>query len=402
MDRIKINKRNVEALPLVEDGRRIYLDTELPGFMVMVGKRTKTYYVQKDFHGKTKRKSLGKVGAVEAADARKAAKLVLWSPEHAKEFFGFTAQGGSPSTLREALEDYLQVKKSLKPKTRKFYRVVVEQHMSDWLDIPFREITRSMVAQLHAELTERGPYLANRAVDVLQAIWNHVAIDDETLPGNPACKFRKQGVRNKEYRRDAALSLESIGPWSKALYELDSVIACHYLLLVFYTGLRRTEAATLQWDRVDFEKHTLRIDETKNGKPLTIPMTQQVEALLLERHQSSDRDQEWVFPGKGKADHYTRPEVSVARIIRRSGVKFHVHALRNTFITVARRHLGMDVELVKRLVNHAPSRDVTEGYASDFQLEQLREPAQRIADCLDSYLYKKPANNIVSLSSKPA
>jgi len=46
----------------------------------------------------------------------------------------------------------------------------------------------------------------------------------------------------------------------------------------------------------------------------------------------------------------------------------------------------MDVELVKRLVNHAPSRDVTEGYASDFQLEQLREPAQRIADTLEAHL----------------
>jgi len=62
----------------------------------------------------------------------------------------------------------------------------------------------------------------------------------------------------------------------------------------------------------------------------------------------------------------------------------------------------MDVELVKRLVNHAPSRDVTEGYASDFQLEQLREPAQRIADCLDSHLYRKPTDNVVSLNSQTA
>ena len=36
--------------------------------------------------------------------------------------------------------------------------------------------------------------------------------------------------------------------------------------------------------------------------------------------------------------------------------------------------------LTKRLVNHAPPNDVTEGYAADWTIAQLREPAQRIAD----------------------
>lgn len=36
--------------------------------------------------------------------------------------------------------------------------------------------------------------------------------------------------------------------------------------------------------------------------------------------------------------------------------------------------------LARRLVNHARPHDVTEGYAADWTVEQLREPAQRIAD----------------------
>ena len=39
--------------------------------------------------------------------------------------------------------------------------------------------------------------------------------------------------------------------------------------------------------------------------------------------------------------------------------------------------------LIKRLVNHARPGDVTEGYAADWTVEQLREPAQRIADRID-------------------
>ncbi len=42
--------------------------------------------------------------------------------------------------------------------------------------------------------------------------------------------------------------------------------------------------------------------------------------------------------------------------------------------------------LTKRLVNHARPPDVTEGYAADWTVEQLREPAQRVADRIDELM----------------
>ena len=42
--------------------------------------------------------------------------------------------------------------------------------------------------------------------------------------------------------------------------------------------------------------------------------------------------------------------------------------------------------LTKRLVNHARPDDVTEGYAADWTIERLREPAQRIADRLETLM----------------
>ena len=39
--------------------------------------------------------------------------------------------------------------------------------------------------------------------------------------------------------------------------------------------------------------------------------------------------------------------------------------------------------LTKLLVNHARPSDITEGYAADWTVDQLREPAQRIADRID-------------------
>ena len=43
----------------------------------------------------------------------------------------------------------------------------------------------------------------------------------------------------------------------------------------------------------------------------------------------------------------------------------------------------LPISLTKRLVNHARSADVTEGYAADWTVEQLREPAQRVANRID-------------------
>ena len=57
--------------------------------------------------------------------------------------------------------------------------------------------------------------------------------------------------------------------------------------------------------------------------------------------------------------------------------------MRNAFIAVAERELMLPPSLTKRLVNRARPGDVTEGYAADWTVEQLRDPAQRIADRVD-------------------
>ena len=71
------------------------------------------------------------------------------------------------------------------------------------------------------------------------------------------------------------------------------------------------------------------------------------------------------------------------RITRAGGAKFWFHGLRNCFITVAERDLVLPRPLTKRLVNHARPGDVTEGYSADWTVEQLRKPAQRVADRID-------------------
>ena len=74
-----------------------------------------------------------------------------------------------------------------------------------------------------------------------------------------------------------------------------------------------------------------------------------------------------------------------------AGNCFCFYGPRNAFITVAERELMLPRSLTKRLVNHARPSDVTEGYAADWTVDQLREPAQRIADRIDELCALEPA-----------
>ena len=91
-----------------------------------------------------------------------------------------------------------------------------------------------------------------------------------------------------------------------------------------------------------------------------------------------------IFPSrKSTSGHVEDAQRFYTEIGRVGGTKFWFHGLRNSFISVAERELLLPRSLTMRLVNHSRGSDVTEGYAADWTVEQLREPAQRVADRID-------------------
>ena len=86
-------------------------------------------------------------------------------------------------------------------------------------------------------------------------------------------------------------------------------------------------------------------------------------------------DSPLVFPAESKSGHIAEPKEKL-------GVKFTVHGLRNTFITVA-ESLDISPYAIKMLVNHSlpDKQDVTAGYISP-ELDRLRAPMQEISDRL--------------------
>jgi integrase len=297
--------------------------------------------------------------------------------------------------LREAAASYLETRQ-LRPYTVYTYTHVINIAFGDWLDKPLRDITKQQILKRHSRLGEcHGPAYANQAMRVLRAIYNfHLTIAEDAADGpvtwqNPVRALSKSKSWFKVPRRQTVIRPHELGPWLSAVVGLCREGASSvetsvrdYLLVLVFTGLRREEAAGLRWDDIDLKGRTLTVPVTKNGTSHMLPLPDFLVSLLRKRRLNTPG--EFVFPGSGRTGYLVEPRKQMKKVSEACGVKFCLHDLRRTFISIA-ESLDISSYAVKRLVNHKMTGDVTAGYIV-FGVERLRDPVARIANVLLSAL----------------
>jgi len=400
---VRLTKLHVDRLPIPTKGQRFLRDSELKGFAVRVtAGGSKSFCFEKRIKGRSVRRTIGPYPDLSVEKARRQAHIWL----------GLLAEGKNPFkedddrartklTLKFVFADYIKARKSLKPQTVIDYQQLIDRAFRDWRNQSLSEITKSMVQQRHGWLGRRnGPHYANNALRLLRALYNFAGAAYDDAEGQPLVSLNPVSVLTQtrawypNKRRRTVITRAQLPSWYKAVLALrdqlknpkkpedgldpDAALVSDYLLLVLFTGLRRKEAASLRFDRIDFVDQTLTIPDTKNGEPLTLPLSDYLLTLLERR--ANETTGAFVFPGPGKHGHLIEPKRHVKRVIKESGVPFMLHDLRRTFITIA-ESLDLSYYAIKRLVNHKLSGDVTAGYVVA-EVGRLREPMQRITDRL--------------------
>ncbi len=277
------------------------------------------------------------------------------------------------------------------------YRRCFERHAPQWLDRRLDELGRKDVERRFLVLSEHpGPSAANALAKLLGAVYRAACANHEELR-NPVAEWRMGGGRlHRALRRTIAPPAEVLPRWRRGLEGDIPQVVRDMVWMGLYTGLRVSEVSGLKWEDIDAAQRWLRVKETKSGRPLELPVTRQVMEVLERRRGPRRSGSGWVFPGAAGRGPYTRAGNWYARISHGAGAKFWFHGCRNCFITVAVRDLMLPESLVKRLVNHAPTADVTEGYAAEWTHEELREASQRIADRIEA-LAEQPVISAATL-----
>lgn len=393
---MKLTKSIIDKLTVPKDRPQIfYRDEQLKGFALRITQNgVKSFVLEKLVKGKVRRMTLGRYGVLTVEQARKEAQKILGKiasgidPIAEKRSNAMNAQ-----TLKDAWQDYLETRKSLKPKTVYDYSQILNVAFPDWLNKPLLAITKDKISKRHTELgEERGQAYANFAMRLLRALFNFAAGKYEDSRGqsliteNPVKRLSQTKAWYRVERRQTFIKSHELAAWYSGVMQLQNVTLRDYLLLILFTGLRRQEAAKLKWQHIDFKAKTLTIFNTKNHNDHTLPLSDYLYELLARRKQSAIND--YVFPGTGKEGYLIEPRKQMAKVTQLSGVEFTVHDLRRTFITIA-ESLDIAAYSLKKLLNHKMNGDVTAGYIVG-DVERLRKPMQLIADYILQQIALKP------------
>ncbi|MDE0096633.1 MAG: integrase family protein [Gammaproteobacteria bacterium] len=396
--KLTLNKRTVEALEPA-DRPWIAWDDKLTGFGCRVqpsGVRSFIINYRAGDGGRNapnKRVVIGRYGRMTPDHARKKAKELLGRAAGGDDPADERASTRSLPTLGQACDEYVQSDPNRADETQRMYLRYTRLYLTDWLSRPLDSISRRDVEARFHLLTERhGQVPANQCLSFLRSVYRRPCVDYETLR-NPVELWLAGGGRyHAKRRRRISSPAEVLPKWVHGICEtVHNPTIRDLLFFGVYTGMRCGEVMSLHWDRVNLKTGVFRVEETKSGEPLELPVTRQLGDILARRRGHCDDlvDERcmWVFPSKTSASgHIEEVHKYHGLITEAGGAKFWFHGLRNAFISVAERELMLPRSLTKRLVNHARPTDVTEGYAADWTVEQLREPAQRVADRIDQLI----------------
>lgn len=386
MPKIKLTNKAIDKLraPDPSGKQTLYWDTDLKGFAVQCSGTTNSrlYVAQRDLpDGRPRRVTIGAVSEIKLEEARTRAADAL---DEIRRGIDPKRRKVVP-TLRSTLESYLLARKDLRPPSIRAYRGI-ERTLKPWMDLPIGDISREMVEDRHRALAaiigrggrHAGTYTANAAMRHFRLLWNFAADQTPDMPKDNPVRLSRQWY--PEGRRTRMVRADELADFYAAVTALPNPIARDYLLLLLFTGMRRTEAATLRWADVDLREKVTRLPAaaTKGKRSLDLPMSDFVHDMLVARRAVGDTG--FVFPGKGRRGHISDTNLPLTSVKEATGIVVSVHDLRRTFSTVA-VSAGVSIHHLKLLLNHSIAKDVTFGYVVT-SVEDLRQPVQQVADKL--------------------
>ncbi len=214
------------------------------------------------------------------------------------------------------------------------------------------EIRRKRMATVTQHGGQRKPATINREINVLSKVFSY-AVENELLAFNP-CRTVKALRMNNERTRYLTEDEQ------RRLLDVlkDCPLTKNIVFFAINTGMRRGEIFNLKWFDVDLGRKAVLVRQSKNGKPRTIPMNDEVYAMV----HSLPKVSAYVFPSPKTNGRLNNTKRSFEGAIKQAGIEnFTFHDLRHTFATRL-ADKGVPLSVLAELLGHSDIR-MTKRYA---------------------------------------
>ncbi|MCB1882559.1 MAG: site-specific integrase [Geminicoccaceae bacterium] len=360
----KLDHRAALVLPGPPTGKFdvVHWDIELPGFGLRVLASGARAWVVRYRVGKRQRVvTLGKVAELDAPEARRQAKGILWraasghDDQAERQARRRTASCPLAETFAEVAALYLE--HAIKGR-RDVTREMRTRHLNrDWRPLhrrPLAEVgRREITARLLVLAQEHGPISANRARQTLNAFFAW-AMGQGMAEANPVAGTVPPG---EERARERTLAEAEIRALWRATDDLGEYAVIVRLLLL--TGQRREEVAAMRWEELDFERRlwVLPGGRTKNGRGHEVPLSDQ--ALVILQVVPHREERALLFGRRsGPFSGWSRGKARLDRQMHEALAPpaatpspWVLHDLRRTCVT-GMAELGVAPHVIEAVVNH--------------------------------------------------
>ena len=262
-----------------------------------------------------------------------------------------------------------------KAKTIKSIKQIYTKNISPVLGKkPIDTIVRGDIAQLHFDISDQAPSLANKTLSIIKSIYN-LAITLSLIETNPSTNIPK----NRENKRKRYLTNQELLAVVGELRVMQKnplyAVSVAFIWMLILTGARKGEIANAKWS--DLVDNTLVLKNHKTeryGEDRIIHLT----PMALEIIKQQERDGEYIFSIKS-------PRRTWTTITKKLGIEdVKMHDIRHSYASWSLQKINLSE--VGNLLGHR-DQATTQRYAhihQDKAIQNANLVGEHIQDILDS------------------
>ena len=164
-------------------------DSELAGFgAYCTSDRPESYFFHYRFNKQQRKTVIGRTNELNVADARDEAASIKLEARRGNDLLAERRlQRDRAKTLGQVYEEYLELlfKKGSSYRTIEGYQMLWARFWSSKSTTPLKDFSKAELRRLHSAWGENGITIANHAVRLFRAMYNHALKTTDGLPPNP-------------------------------------------------------------------------------------------------------------------------------------------------------------------------------------------------------------------------